>query len=433
MNICLTAPDRTVGCQKNEKMKQKQNKQIKKQNIMKKYMIVAAAAALCLASCAKVENYTVNTKEDAVIGFTTYSPKSISKASSANYAASTNLIHGAQFAVYGWSNPNETPFAGTGTQFMNWYTVTYQKDDANNKNGSTVGSDNLYPDGYRYWPSGDTPDKLSFYAYYPSNAASGTFTSVPTGFGAFGFTAATAAADMVDFMVADVVKDQVYETYNGTVPLTFRHMLTKVQFRFKHDSDLDNKTKITLLDAKLGNILKTGTLTTSYIANPGENETNVSAIWSGQSTTQAYEIFVNGVNIEENGSTQELTASAFPANEVPGDTFLMVPQNMVTPAYNDNVLSNSPQYLTIKWKVETFATSEKTGTALSSTVNTKTLYFDTDLKTTDGSTTPSALNLDWAKNNSIVYTITIGPKKILFTGSAAAWDTPETNGYFNVN
>ena len=391
-------------------------------------MILVAVATLTLASCAKIDTLDrpIAEEDRPVIGFTTYAPKSLTKASSANYAASTTMIPNAQFKVYAWSNTNATPFAGTGTQFMNWYTVTYQT------NGNTTGSANAYPEGLRYWPTGDAPDKLSFYAYYPSNATD-TFTSVPTGFGAFGFTAKTAAADMVDFMVADVEKDQLYETHDGTVPLKFRHMLTKVQFRFKHTSDLDDKTKITLLDAKLYNILKTGTLTTSYNASPAEGQSNVNAVWSGQSTTQGYEIYVNGVDIEQSGSTQVLSASAFPAAEVPGDTFLMVPQNMVTPTFEAGVLSNTPQYLEVKWKVETYATNAKTGDPVSSTVNTKKLYFKTDLKTTDGSTTPSALDLDWAKNNSIVYTVTIGPKPIYFTATVQGWDDPETNGYFNVN
>ena len=41
------------------------------------------------------------------------------------------------------------------------------------------------------------------------------------------------------------------------------------------------------------------------------------------------------------------------------------------------------------------------------------------------------MNLDWAKNASITYTLTIGPKPILFTAEVVDWDA-ETYGYFNV-
>ena len=417
---------------------------------MKKHMIIAALAALTLASCAKVETTPIDRFADgpAAIMFSNYAPRSITKADAANYASSTALINNADFDVYGWSTANNVSFNGSnGTQFMNWYTVTYQT------GGNSSGITNLYPDGYRYWPSGDTPDKLSFYAYYPSN--DGTITP-PAGLGAFSFTAEAAAADMVDFMVADVVKDQVYDATNsgtpGTVNLTFRHMLTKVQFRFKRAIDYDSNgngldandipdpnTVIILTDAKIYNARTTGTLTSAY------DGTDFTTGWSAQGTPSAtpYEVYVSGSDI----ANLVLTKDAQPAAEVASDTFLMVPQTMVTPAFETGTrtltsasAAEKPQYLEVFWTVKTYdtaahATANGAEGLLSTTTNSKKLYFDIDLKTTDGNpgqAAPATKDLDWDKNQSIIYTITIGPKPILFTAEVAEWDDPDINGYFNV-
>lgn len=397
---------------------------------MKKYFILAAAAALTLASCAKVETISKVNDEQNLIGFSNYVPKALAKAAAANYVESTTLVADADFDVWAWYTANGTSFNGTnGTQYFGapnpWYTVTYKAD------GDTDGSKNAYPDGARYWPTGDAPDYLHFAAYYPSNASG--ITAPAAGLGAYSFTAAAAAANMVDFMVADVVKDQTYDNSNGnpgtnsgtdgTVALNFRHQLTRVQFKFKTTQAIvdDANTTIKVTDAKVYNVLTTGTLTSSF------NGTATSTAWSGQDTPSAspYEIFVNGADI----NNFELTATAAPATNAAADIFLMVPQAMITPAFSTtpNIvanLSNKPQYVLVEWDVITNGVT---------THNSKALYFDTDLKTTDNISAPAAaLDLDWAKNASITYTLTIGPKQILFTGVATAWDA-ETNGYFNVN
>ena len=380
---------------------------------MKKYMILAAAAAMTLASCAKFETSYFNEElENAPIQFSNYAPRAISKAAAANYAASTTLIADAQFKVWGWSVANGSSFNGSnGTNFMSWYTVTYKS------GGDSNGESNAYPDGYRYWPSGDTPDKLSFYAYYPSNGSS--VTATPSGLGAFSFTAAATAAAQEDFMIADMVKDQTYSATNsstaGTVHLTFRHMLTRVQFKFKTTTDvIANNTTVTLTDVKLYNAKTTGTLTTAY------NGTNFTTTWSNQGTPSAtaYDVFVNGTDI----NNLPLTATAAPATNNAADIFLMVPQDMVTSG------GTAPQYLVVNWDVTTAGVT---------THNSKTLYFYNDLQDNSGNPfdsdgdTSGVQPLNWAKNASITYTLTIGPKPILFTAAVESWDA-ETNGYFNV-
>lgn len=390
---------------------------------MKKLMIFAAIAALTLASCAKIEN-SAPTKETAVpISFSNYIPRSLTKAN--DTYTTTTLVSGKKFAVYAWQTANGQ-FLGVNPEdptFMNPAVVNYLGDD-------TSGEGNTY-EPTRYWPAGDTPANLSFTAYYPYGGAGITAPTFATGVGTYAFTAQSTPATMVDFCVADVVNDQVYGStnaggsYKGTVHFTFKHMLTKVQFKFKKAASLGSTTVIELVDAELSNIKNTGTLTATYaqaavpaVNTPGATTTS----WGSVSGTAGYEVTVNTAD-PESGSEIVLTESA--STVANADIFLMVPQDMVA----------STQTLTVTWKVKVYDTEEhasaNAGTGLlSETTNTKALSFYSDLKTSDtDDTSVSAIN--WVKNNFITYTITIGPKPIWFTAEVSPWAS-EQNGYFNV-
>ena len=364
---------------------------------MKKYLTLAATAALVLTGCAKFEKVTPIAKSNA-IEFSTYSPKALDKADAANYAESNTLIEDAQFDVYAWYTDNGVSFNGSnGAKFFDWYTVTYKTD------GNTDGSKNLYPDGKRYWPSGDDPKYLHFFAYYPSNA--GTISAPANGLGDFTFTAEAAAKDQVDFMTADVVKDQVYDATNssvdGTVALTFKHMLTRVKVNFKTTPEIvkDANTDIVVTKATLKNINNTGKLAVAYVADTTQRvwkEVAGAAEYTVGHPTAALDSLVNTVSADS--------------------TFLMVPQTMLA---NTNA---SAQYLEIEWDITTDGIT---------THNTKKLYLD-DCKNSDNYSTATAADIDWAKNQSVIYTITIAPRQILFTAGVQGWDDWQT-GYFNVN
>ena len=387
---------------------------------MKKYLILAAVAAFTFASCAKVET-PATVAEKHAIGFTNYAPKNIAKAGS-SYVSGNAFATDAQFAVYGWSTAYGN-FLGVnpGTPaFMNPAVVTW-------KNDVTTGENNTYSP-IRYWPSGDEPDNLSFTAYYPYGGAGITAPTFSTGVGTYAFEAQSAAANMVDFCVADVVNDQVYEhtnagtSYPQTVKFTFKHQLAKIQFKFKKAADVDANTTIKLVEAKLINVKTSGTLTATYAQNstPAVNALGTTTTaWSGQAvaaTPVEYEVFVNG---SDPSTSNKIELSTTLTSVVDGDLFLMIPQAMVDKA------GTNPQALVITWEVITGGVT---------TTNTKTLYFKNDLKNGDdpSATGYAALEIDWAKNNFITYNITIGPKPIWFTAEVAAWDA-EQNGYFNVN
>ena len=221
---------------------------------MKKSIFFAAIAAIALiAGCAKSVDLAPATGTQHAIGFTNYAPRALTKADdsyvgqSGSTTPAATLVAGKEFGVYAYSTPNATPFSSdltSATSFMAGTVVTFANND-------DAGVNNTYSP-LRYWPSGDAPDKLTFWAYYPVTDATTTGTidsptngityTAPTGsngVGSYAFTAASAAsgastaASMVDFMVSDVVNDQLYSTNNGTVPLVFRHQLTSKAYTNK--------------------------------------------------------------------------------------------------------------------------------------------------------------------------------------------------------
>lgn len=394
---------------------------------MKKTLILAAVAAVALSACSKNEILeTINkVPEEAAIGFSNYTPKSLTKADS-TYVRGATLVDGEQFAVYAWQT-NYNTFLGVnpGTpNFMNPAVVTWNGD-------TTDGDANTY-EPVRYWPSGDEPANLSFAAYYPYGGAGITAPTFANGVGTYAFTAQSASADMVDFCVADVVNDQVYgntnagSSYKNTVKFTFKHQLTKVQFKFKTVTGLANTTVIELLDADLTGIKNSGTLTATF-AQAGTPDVNAlgttTTEWADTTGNASYEITVNTVDPED-ATPVKLTTSASTVDSL--DIFLMIPQKMAT-----------DKKLTLKWRVRVYNTEADANTndgstgLVSETVNTKTLSLKDNLVTSDSDDTPVAA-INWAMNNFITYTITIGPKPIWFTAEVTGWDT-EQNGYMNVN
>lgn len=412
--------------------------------------MLTTAVFLVLASCARFENSdSPGANGPKAIGFASYSPKPIIKAND-TYVSSNALASGKQFAVYAWQTDYGQFLAvNPGTPgFMNPAVVTWNND-------GNSGSGNSYAPT-RYWPSGDNPANLSFTAYYPYDGAGITppvfldGNNNPSGVGTYAFAAQSTSAAMVDFCVADVVNDQVYGStnktasgYKGTVNLSFKHMLTRVQIRFKANNTNANTT-VKLVEAQLKNIKTTGTLKATFAQHLEENPADpedpqvelgvnklgtTSTAWSDQaiaSTPITYDVTLNNSN--PTAGTNEIAANEIPLGADPcdvhaNDVFLMVPQSMVSPTFDDvtGELNNAAQYLEVTWKVTTDGVT---------TTNTKKLFF-ADCTLYTSSNTASSSN-DWEKNSSITYTITIGPSPIYFTGTVANWDG-EQNGYINVN
>lgn len=403
---------------------------------MKKTMLFAAIAALVLVSgCAKNIDLAPTATTQHAIGFSHYTPRSLSKAND-TFVNGTTLVAGKTFAVYAWATAYDSFLtANPGTPgFMNPAVVTWNDNDAE-------GAHNAYAP-LRYWPAGTTPDNLSFTAYYPYGGAGITAPSFDANtVGVYAFEAQNTSAAMVDFCVAEVVNDQVYGNTNatsgssnkGTVAFTFKHQLAKIQFKFKTDNN-DSNTEVKLTGAKLYNIQTKGTLTATYEQNatPAVNAAGTTTTtWSAQAIASpqvVYDVTFNGTAATDAAPitlhTNLIPADASSSNPAT-DIFLMVPQDMITPSFSATPntpanLSNNAQYLLVSWNVTTGGVT---------TSNTQALYLDQCVTEDNGST---QANIDWAKNSFVTYTITIGPKPIYFTATVTDWATEQT-GFFNVN
>ena len=158
---------------------------------MKKFLFIAASAALVLASCAKIEHTQKITKETPV-SFGVYVPKAVTKAGTAGTitadgAGSTTSLQTTGFGVFATYSDGADYAASTGPNFM-W-------------NTQVSGASWTYSP-VKYWPNETiddntnaahapaNADKLSFFAYgpYVAPALTGAFDPAET----TGITALTA-------------------------------------------------------------------------------------------------------------------------------------------------------------------------------------------------------------------------------------------------
>ena len=372
---------------------------------MKKTFLLAAAAALLLASCGKNEVF-VPVQEDIPIGFNNYAPRSITKADGSHVDTGA-LPTGSKIGVYGYSTEAVNLATGftTAPVFMTDAVVDY---------GANTSATATASDPVRYWPKTVT-NLLSFFAYYPQESTniSGKPTASTAGMGTFTFTQEGAVADMQDFMISNVANDQYYwatgetenpngvKATNGVVPLVFNHMLTKVNFAFRTAADYSaSNVKVTVNSASIAKeTLSETVITPSFTAKPAGQLGTTSFSYSSSTAYGA------DITIPFAAAGQELTVSPALNNGTAGtDTdFLFVPQ----------VLSDDVK-VTINYTIEQDGTT---------TVNTATVQLN--------QITDSALNPidEWDINDFITYTFIIGLKEILFTGSVTDWDTMIAGSY----
>ena len=375
---------------------------------MKKTILLAAAAALTLASCGKNEVF-VPVQEDIPVGFSNYAPRAISKADG-SLVDSGALPIGAQIGVYGYStaDANLADNFTTKPEFMTDAKVDY---------GANTSSTATATDPVRYWPKTVT-NLLSFYAYYPRESAriSGKPTATTEGMGTLTFTQAGAVEDMEDFMISDVANDQYYlkegdtdpasvnsngvRAVNGVVPLTFNHMLTKVNFKFRTVSDYsaDNVT-IKAKSAKIAKeTLSEVVITPSFDAGTPGTLGSTSFAYSSN-TAYAADITIPFSADQTLNTTPALNNGT----AVTQTDFLFVPQTL-----SDDV------------KVTVVYDIDQDGTV---TENTATVQLNKVKNSSD------AFITEWGINDFVTYIFSIGLKEIKFTGSVNNWDTEVTGTY----
>lgn len=370
---------------------------------MKKSILLVASAALLLASCGKNEVF-VPEQEDIPVGFSNYAPRSITKADG-SAVDSGSLPTGAKIGVYGYST-------GTANLDDNFTIKPEFMTDALVDYGSNTSATATATDPVRYWPKTNT-NLLSFFAYYPQEST--RITNKPTastaGMGTFTFTQAGAVENMEDFMISNVANDQYYwatgetenangvKATNGVVPLTFNHMLTKVNFKFCTYADYSPVT-ITVNSATIAKeTLSETVITPSYDAGAAGS---LGTTDFGYSSSTAY---AADIVIPFNAAGQLLDTEAKLNNGTAKTQtdFLFVPQTIS----NDVIV-------TITYTINQNDTE---------TVNTATVQLNEIVDTSSNAIT------EWHINDFITYTFVIGLKEIKFTGTVNNWDAIEAGAY----
>jgi len=345
---------------------------------MKKFFLIAAAAALVLSSCSK-NTVSEDTSDVNAIGFGTYSGTSTKAGSS--LVNSTSLTPGTSFGVYGYLT--------AGTEWSSTATTGFMP---NQKVDFTSESKYVYTP-VRYWPK-DESNLISFYGYYPYSESAGDngitadFTS--SNVGIYAFAVASAPASQVDFMISDFAKNLTYSnaktntssSADGSVKLTFHHMLTKIGMKVKTTADANTTVKITSITFG-GHISNSGKL------SPAETATN--SEWNSLSGSAIYTMPLNAasVTLGTGADYADLCATATNANA--GD-LMMIPQTLSS-TDGDNVITISYDYTTNGYTVHDKAIADLKGQI-------------------------------WGMNNYIIYKLNLdlASREIKFEATIAPWD-----------
>ena len=332
---------------------------------------------LAVLSCSKGDNQPEYQKP---LGFSGYTARPASKAN-ASFVQGTELPSGQAFGVYAYNTGTSETFdpesISTYGKFMTDVTVTYSGGGASNPQ--------KYPySPMRYWPNSKESNRLAFFAYYPHNGAGLT----KTGFADFTVTVQDTPTSQVDFMLADVVDNQMYgaagtaHTSTDVVDLHFYHMLTQVRFKGKTDAPSGATVKVTGLTIE--GVFNKGTLAPDVAA--------ASSTWTVDETSTAdYELTLKDIALPS--TTVDPSAEAAALTEA-NQTLLLMPQTLSDAAA-----------LSITYSIVT-TTPART---ITETVS-------VPLK---------SLLAKWDRNNQIVYTLNIGLHPIEISASAEDWGEDE--------
>ena len=309
---------------------------------MKKIMILAAAAALALVSCAKVETIQ-NTNDENAIVFGAYSGK-VTETKLAALTTSTLT----SFGVYAYYTDGADWSASATPNFMFNQSVT----------GSHAGGFTYSP--LKYWPN-ETSDKLSFFAYAPymtmSNGIEEDSENTDTGAPTIKYTMPALEANQVDLLWATPLKNQQRDTYgnNGKVAFVFNHALAKIEVKVRYLLESINAGSTT------GSALAAVTTVTL-------NEVHITGPFGGASGTLNLETGVwsdvtlddDNVTYSTTGLTQNVTNSNAAVTGI--NPAIILPNSTADPAAGYDV------EVTVKYTVET--TDGKLNGGKSTVVNT---------------------------------------------------------------
>lgn len=352
---------------------------------MKKFFLIAAAAAMVLSSCSK-NDVSENNSESNLIGFSSYTGRSATKADGSFVPKGTTAIPtNTKFGVYCY-HTGATDFASATNPTPNFMANQWVQYTGDNTGNSTIANYNYSPT--RYWPTDEANNKLSFIAYYPYvEAASATdgLTAIPTtsttGLGSYAYKVPTDVTKQVDFMMSNLMANKTFSSTSGNVSLEFHHMLTQVNFKAKTNANTETTVKLT--SVKLIGVLNSGTLTV--------NSTATDNSWTPGTTTDTYIVPISATHNTLSSTPIDFTTNADDATKYPA-TLLLMPQTI-------------PATATVEIKY----TYQTTGMTMA-IENTQTVILNTNLAT-------------WDKNKNILYTFNVDltSHAITFTATVSDW------------
>ena len=267
-------------------------------------LLAVANSSLFTLHSSLLSSCTFDTAEESVAGQQAVGFGSYTEQFSTRSEVNRSIPDGGSMGIYAYlhdnSNWNSDKTAGTlAPNFMWNQQATYQSD---------INAFVYTP--LKYWPNEES-DKLSFIAYYPYTAespdhpespaypdnATGLRTLLPNdgnGLPSFDFTVKDAAAEQVDLLISDLIRNlpesRARDDAPGTafnsltvydqVKFVFHHALSKVEFRIVADADIRKDiVGFRINSLAITNILTVGRLT------PQADDTYE---WTGRTTPHTY-------------------------------------------------------------------------------------------------------------------------------------------------
>lgn len=354
--------------------------------VTKRHIHILLAAGLLVALVPACTKNEIRQAEDMPLDFGTYS----GRATRADGTLTTTnaLPSGSSFKVFGLHATAKGTFDGTNaSNFMTEVEVTY---DGTNYSYSPL----------RYWPKDDGSNFLTFWAFYPASDAN--VTSATNNLKYTDSLTYKVPADLSrqsDLMLSEISSASMDLTYSttasgydkGTVVLTFRHQLAKIEVRAKLAKDT-KVTKATIDTVRFRNIESVGTLTTAYSAGA------TTRAWKSQSVPVTY----SDSNLVSVPDTNAVSLTKTP--------FLLLPQSLTA---------------------DTDATAEGSQTAILEVAFT--IYYGNDKSLSDHAiinlgTVNDASNVPieaWEMNKQYVYTLILGGDSIVINADTVDWLTGE--------
>ncbi|MBQ9399771.1 MAG: fimbrillin family protein [Bacteroidales bacterium] len=228
---------------------------------MKKILLIAASAALVLASCAKIEHFQAPTAgDDASISFGVYAGRTTNTKATYGDITTANLSSSQDgfgvFAYYTQTTDWASAAASATPNFMYNQQVRNISSYAESPSDYTAAK---YPSGWyytpiKYWPNGQnstayeaaatSADKISFFAYAPQIATVNTVPATGQGITAMSantangaptlnFTVPTKAEEQIDLLWANPVLNATKQALSGRVAFTFKHALSKLNIQVR--------------------------------------------------------------------------------------------------------------------------------------------------------------------------------------------------------